>query len=202
MIETVSQLLLISGAVIGASLNYRQAQQHEETGAVHSHLLVISLSCVFIALSGLSALLLTDTDQDTQTLARMLDNLAVYAGLPLISSALLALARGWQWSRAAWGRWLLVLFAMFELCRRSGVGATYSELLMTVTSASWLLAALLLPAAARLAVSISALLASCALLLFGPFSLLDQYDSALYAATLAAALALLGSQSGRLASRT
>lgn len=195
--EILSQLLLLLGAGMAASLSYRNAQALKE--GQQTHMMVISLSCTFVALASLAALTLTGTDQDTQTLNRMLSNLAIFAGLPLIASALVALAKGWEWSRAAWGRWLLVLFAMFELCRRSGVGETYSEGLMVVISASWLFAAMLLgQGLSRLLAIASALLAAVSLVLFSPFSLFDASSDALYALTLAAALALLGNQSGRL----
>lgn len=195
--DILSQLLLLLGAGMAASLSYRNAQALKE--GPQTHMMVISLSCTFVALASLAALTLTGADQDTQTLNRLLSNLAIFAGLPLIASALVALAKGWEWSRAAWGRWLLVLFAMFELCRRSGVGETYSEGLMVVISASWLFAALLLgQGLSRLLAIASALLAGVSLVLFSPFSLFDASNDALYALTLAAALALLGNQSGRL----
>lgn len=191
--DTLSQLLLMLGAGMAASSSYRSADNHKE--GQQTHLKVISLACTFIALAALASMTLTGTDQDSQTLNRMLSNLAVYAGLPLISSALLALARGWEWSRAAWGRWLLALFAMFELCRRSGIGEGYSEALMIAISLSWLLATLTLSqGTTRLLLAGSAVLAGVALLLFSPFTLFSSTDLPLYNLTLAAALGLLGNQ--------
>jgi hypothetical protein len=35
----------------------------------------------------------------------------------------------WHWSRAGWGRWLLALFALFELCRRMQLGDAYTLLM-------------------------------------------------------------------------
>ncbi len=178
---------------MAASSSYRSADNHKE--GPQTHLKVISLACTFIALAALASITLTGSDQDSLTLNRMLSNLAIYAGLPLISSALLALARGWEWSRAAWGRWLLALFAMFELCRRSGIGEDYSEGLMIAISLSWLLATLTLSQGlTRLLLGSSALIAGTALLVFSPFSRFTSPDLALYNLSLAAALALLGNQ--------
>ncbi len=191
--ETLSQLLLMLGAGMAASSSYRSADSHKE--GQQTHLKVISLACTFIALAALASITLTGSDPDSLTLNRMLSNLAIYAGLPLISSALLALARGWEWSRAAWGRWLLALFAMFELCRRSGIGEGYSEGLMIAISLSWLLATLTLSQGlTRLLLGSSALIAGAALLVFSPFSRFTSPDLALYNLSLAAALALLGNQ--------
>ena len=191
--DAVSQIALLLGAGAAASFSYRAAQNQPE--AQRTHTLVISLASVFIALAALAELLLTSPDQDTMTLRRMLTNLATYAGLPLISSALLALARGWEWSSAAWGRWLLVLFAMFELCRRSGVGEQYSEGLNVAIAAVWLISTLLLGAGlAKLLAILSALLATSALLLFSPQALLGTANVAFYSLALAAALVLLGTQ--------
>ena len=86
-------------------------------------------------------LLLTPHDQDIATLQRLLDNPTLYAGLPLLATATLALAMGWYWSRAGWGRWLLALFALFELCRRMGLGEDYTFWLSVALSIALVVAA-------------------------------------------------------------
>src|SRR5690554_3128853 len=116
--------LLLLAALSGAVLLFRRSEQLQE--APRSQLQVSSLSLIFVALAAMGQLLLTPTSQDIATLQRLLDNLALYAGLPLLATAALALAMGWYWSKAGWGRWLLALFALFELCRRMGLGEDYT----------------------------------------------------------------------------
>jgi hypothetical protein len=131
--------LLLLAALSGAVLLFRRSEQLQE--APRSQLQVSSLSLVFVALAAMGQLLLTPTSQDIATLQRLLDNLALYAGLPLLATAALALAMGWYWSKAGWGRWLLALFALFELCRRMGLGADYTLWLSAALAAALLVAA-------------------------------------------------------------
>ena len=116
--------LLLLAALGGAILLFRHSETLGE--APGSQLKVGSLSLLFVALAAMGQLLLNPATQDVATLQRLLDNLALYAGLPLLATAALALGMGWYWSRAGWGRWLLVLFALFELLRRMGLGAEYT----------------------------------------------------------------------------
>lgn len=131
--------LLLLAALSGAVLLFRRSEQLQE--APRSQLQVSSLSLVFVALAAMGQLLLTPTSQDIATLQRLLDNLALYAGLPLLATAALALAMGWYWSKAGWGRWLLALFALFELCRRMGLGEDYTLWLSAALAAALLVAA-------------------------------------------------------------
>lgn len=131
--------LLLLAALSGAVLLFRRSEQLQE--APRSQLQVSSLSLVFVALAAMGQLLLTPTSQDIATLQRLLDNLALYAGLPLLATAALALAMGWYWSKAGWGRWLLALFALFELCRRMGLGADYTLWLSAALAAALLVTA-------------------------------------------------------------
>lgn len=196
MMEIISQVVLLIAASMAAIMSYRVAQNEQEARRIHT--LVISLAGTFIALAVLAEILLTSPDQDTATLRRILTNLATYAGLPLISSALLALARGWEWSSAAWGRWLLVLFALFELCRRSGVGVEYSEGLAVAIAAAWLGAALMLTSGtAKTLAIVSGLFCTAALLLHGPHSIFGESDPVGYNLRMAAALILLSFQIGQ-----
>ncbi|MBY4678301.1 hypothetical protein [Marinobacterium arenosum] len=193
MMEMLNSLVLLLAAAIAAGLLYRGAERVAEQQ--RGHLLVLSLASGFIALSGLAELLLDSTGQDSQTLKRLLTNLADYAALPLIGSALLALARGWQWSQAAWGRWLLVLFALFELFRRAELGNDYSAALVLVVAACWLLGSLLLGAARQPLLLLGALLAAATLVLLSPHSPLAATGlPQLYGLGLAVALLLLASQ--------
>lgn len=56
-----------------------------------------------------------------------------FLGLPLLGAAALALGRGWQWSRANWGRILLGLCAFFELFRQLNQLEDYRLLLNLAT---------------------------------------------------------------------
>jgi hypothetical protein len=87
---------------------------------------VSSLALLFVAVAALGRLTLTGSGQDIETLQRMLDNLALYAALPLLATVMLGQVMQWHWSRAGWGRWLLALFALFELCRRMQLGDAYT----------------------------------------------------------------------------
>ncbi len=70
----------------------------------------------------------------------LLQQLSLYAALPLLSATLLIHALGYRWSRLIWGRILLVLCVVFELMRR------FDELslLLWITLAAAALSALLL----------------------------------------------------------
>lgn len=131
--------LLLLAALSSAVLLFRRSEQLQE--APRSQLQVSSLSLIFVALAVMGQLLLTPTSQDIATLQRLLDNLALYAGLPLLATAALALAMGWYWSKAGWGRWLLALFALFELCRRMGLGEDYTLWLSAALTAALLVTA-------------------------------------------------------------
>ncbi len=178
--------LLLLAALAGAVLLFRRSEALAE--APRSQLQVGSLSLVFVALSAMGQLLLTPTSQDIATLQRLLDNLAVYAGLPLLATATLALAMGWYWSKAGWGRWLLALFALFELCRRMGLGEEYTLWL------SLALAAVLLIAAWRLQGLVSRL--ACALA--APLLLVSLSAPALMTADLSDTVRLLAQAVGLL----
>ncbi|MBA4500799.1 hypothetical protein [Marinobacterium marinum] len=135
--------LLLLASLAGAILLLRRSEPLPETS--RSHLQVGSLSLAFVAMAALGQLLPLPHNQDTATLQRLLGNLATYAGLPLLATAMLALAMGRHWSKAGWGRWLLALFALFELFRRMGLGDDYTFWLSLALAASLLIAAWLLP---------------------------------------------------------
>lgn len=151
----LAQSLLLLAALVAAVLLFRRSETLAE--AARAQLQVCSLGLMFVALAALGQLLLTPDNQDVATLQRLLDNLARYAGLPLLATATLALALGWYWSKAGWGRWLLALFALFELCRRMGLGDDYTLWLGLALAAALLLAAWRLqPPGARLACALAA----------------------------------------------
>lgn len=160
--------------------------------------MVISLAAAFIASSAAANLLLQQPGQDIQTLRRILDNLAYFAALPLIASALLAYAWQQDWSKAGWGRWLLALFALFELCRRSGIGAGYSQILALLCVTITLISLCKFRSGqTRLFGTLSLLCLAPALLLFSPASLLQMSNPTLFGLSLGGALALLSLALGK-----
>ncbi len=181
--------LLLGGAAVAALL-YRQAQSLLQRSLHY----MFALGALSLALAALGRLILTRTGSEQQTLQLMLDNLAYYAGLPMIASV--AIAHGWnkQWSRAAWGRWMLGLFALFELVRRSDTGALYSQGLALLTCLA-LLAGVLKGYRGRPQLSALAgtLLLALGLLAFGPAPLATGYQNdALYRFALAGFITLCG----------
>lgn len=184
----IGNIALMICALFVAARGYRVGGEHYTSG------FVISLSSVFIAASAAGNLLLSGAlDQDQQTLLRMLNNLAYYAAIPLIGTALLADAIGQNWQKPTWGRWLLALLALFEITRRAESGTEYSQIMAVLVAASMLFAALRY---SRLPARIGSLFAAIALgagvLLFSPISLSPEYQNAL-AYPLALAIMLLAS---------
>lgn len=72
-------------------------------------------------------------DPSAQTSHLWLSQASSFLGLPLLGAAALTLSRGWQWSRANWGRILLGLCAFFELFRQMNHLEDYRLLLNLVT---------------------------------------------------------------------
>lgn len=67
------------------------------------------------------------------TATLLLQQLSLYAALPLLIIVLGAQALGYQWSRMIWGRVLLALCVVFELCRRNN---QLDALLITIAAAA------------------------------------------------------------------
>ena len=156
-------LILLAAALASTLLMYRQPADMAEEQRLR--LSTSRLALVFIAAAALGRLTLNAASQDTETLRRMLDNLALYAALPLLATAVLGQALNWHWSRAGWGRWLLGLFALFELCRRMELGELYTLCLGAAIGLALLLAAVRLCEgwAPRLAAAASGLLLAAAI---------------------------------------
>lgn len=72
-------------------------------------------------------------DPGAQAAHLWLSQASSFLGLPLLGAAALALGRGWQWSRANWGRILLGLCAFFELFRQLNQLEDYRLLLNLAT---------------------------------------------------------------------
>lgn len=188
MFSTISLLILLCCALLLAGRSYRLGETLQHTAAM-----VISLAAAFIACAAAVNLLITDSNQDTDTLKRILNNLAFYAAIPLISSALLDIGWKCDWSKAAWGRWLLVLFALFELCRRSEIGVLYSQVMAGLCVMTLLICMIRFAGVtSRLAILGSALFLGAGALIFSPVSLMSEHSShLLYNLCLSAYLLLL-----------
>lgn len=67
---------------------------------------------------------------DLGTTQLLLEQLSLYAALPLLLSVALATSLGLDWSRMIWGRVLLVWCVVFELCRRNNVLPEFMTLML------------------------------------------------------------------------
>ena len=187
-------LLALCALLAGALFAALQLQRCAEavTGDARVTVQAAALAAVFIGLAALGELLLQQAGQDLATLQRMLSNLAYYVSLPFLASALLVAIRNDHWSRPAWGRWLIGLFALFELLRRMEQGELYTQLVALVVSSVMLVMALQLRQKLLRGMAIFASLnMAVALLLAGPGSLLPEYaNTTLYPLLLAGAVPL------------
>ncbi|GGC00268.1 hypothetical protein GCM10011352_28050 [Marinobacterium zhoushanense] len=145
-------LLLSSGA--SAFWAWRQRQACTDERALLS---AWALSALFILVAIPAQYLPADAGSDLGVLRRMALNLAVYISLPLMATAVYALGRRWFWAGAGWGRWLLALFAAFELSRQLGYGEEYLQALGAAMVAACAVGSVLLKQ--PLAVAATALLA-------------------------------------------
>lgn len=188
MLELLANLLLLlSSAASAVWLLHRHRQEVPER---HPLVRVFAVSTLFIGADALTRLLIQAQSNDQHTLLQMTENLALYVALPFLATLLLAAAKGWYWSMAAWGRWLLGLIAFFELARRADMGAAYTQGLFIAILLCMALGGLLLAgkAASRYGLSASLLLLP-ALLWFAPLAVLTGHSHAgAFALTLAAAL--------------
>lgn len=176
--DVIANVALILGCIFYAAQLFRQP----ETLTVNNRTLVLLLliSVVFILAAAVGQLLINQQHQDSQTLQRLLSNMKDYLAIPLIASLLLATSFNKFWSRAAWGRWVLVLIALFELGRRAEVGEQYAVILAGFSSVALLLAFVRYSQTGiRLVGLIGALLASLSIAVYGTLSLLPAYQNTL-----------------------
>ncbi|MAY43594.1 MULTISPECIES: hypothetical protein [unclassified Neptuniibacter] len=183
-----SNTILLVCALLLAGRSYQVFEKH-----VHKASMVISLSATFIACSTLGTLLIHQQTSDLITLKRILDNLAFYAGIPLLASAFVDMAWKHDWSKPTWGRWLLVLFALFELARRAEFGAQYSQIMATLSILALLISFIKKAnSTAILLGTLASTFLAASLLIFSPTSIIPALENSHYAAlSLAAALIFL-----------
>ena len=181
-----SNIALLLCALILAGRSYQIFEQQ-----AHKASMVISLSATFIACSALGTLLIHQQGQDLQTLKLIIDNLAYYAAIPLIASAFVDIAWGYNWSKPAWGRWLLALFALFELTRRGEFGAQYIQIIAAVSVTALLISFIKTPYYnAKTAGFIATAFAGTSLMVFGTASFAPHLMNSNYSIILLAAALL------------
>jgi len=168
-------LFLLVGALLLARRSYNISEQKDQRACM-----VLCLASVFIACSAAGSLLIYLPAQETQTLKLMLDNLAFFAGIPFIASAFVDLAWNFHWSKPAWGRWLLALFALFEVTRRADFGAQYSQIMVILTVIALFVSLLKTPSPlARIPGIIAAIFFALSLLLFSQGSLVPSLQNSI-----------------------
>ncbi|WP_417227384.1 hypothetical protein [Amphritea sp.] len=195
MLSSLAYGALLVSALFAALQLQRHAQSLSD--APKATLQAAALSAVFFGIWSLSELI-SQSDSfagtDIATLQRLLSNLAYFVALPFIASALWVSAYNRHWQRPAWGRWLIGLFALFELLRRMEHGELYMQVVAIAVSAGMLVAALApLSKSLRGANLLATINMAAALLLAGPGMLLPNpsFDSnVIYPLLLAGALPL------------
>ncbi|MBN0989227.1 hypothetical protein [Amphritea pacifica] len=195
--HTLTLVALIISSMASALLLKRAAQSLVDDQP-KATLQAASLSLAFIGVAALADLLTTlslaSSSIDLQTFQRLLSNLAYYAAIPLLASAMLVSARNSHWSRPAWGRWLIGLFALFELLRRMEHGEIYTQMVAVAVSAAMLASAFMTGEKQLRSITLlAAINMAVALMLTGPGNLVSSplVDSNyLYPLLLAAALPL------------
>jgi hypothetical protein len=192
MMTTFANLAIILSCVFYAAQLFRQPKTLTDNN--RTLVLLLLLCVVLIMASAAGHLLISEQSQNSQTLQRLLSNMKDYLAIPLIASLLLATSFNKFWSRAGWGRWVLVLIAMFELARRAEFGEQYAMVLAGFTSVALLLAFVRYRQAnIRLLGLVGALLAGLSVAVYGTLSLLPEYQNAMFSdGLLAISLVALG----------
>jgi len=142
MLISLAYGALLISALFAALQLQRKARSLSD--APKATLQAAALSAVFLGIWALSELI-SKSDSiagtDIATLQRLLSNLAYFVALPFFATALLVSARHCHWQRPAWGRWLIGLFALFELLRRMEHGELYTQVVAVAVAATMFLAA-------------------------------------------------------------
>lgn len=119
MIWLTSLLLLI----ISAALLWLNRPTRDWSGAAAARFAAGLISALYAALAPWPNTAL-------HTAQLLLEQLSLYAALPLLLSVALATHLGYDWSRMIWGRVLLAWCVVFELCRSINVLDTLLLVLM------------------------------------------------------------------------
>lgn len=185
-----SIILLISSLSSALWLLHHHKRASEEH---HFRIRVFALSSLFISGYALSHLIVRDPNSHTSTLLQMTENLTLYISLPFIATIFIALSKGWHWSMAGWGRWLLGLIAFFELTRRTDFGTSYSYTLSLLVIAALLLSSIANQTnKTRFLLLAGTIMTAISTLVFSPTPLLmEEGNTAFFMLTLALSLPLL-----------
>ena len=196
--SSLSLLLTLAGCALCALLPYRQSSSLSENHKTLAFLLFLS-SC-FIAAGSLAEWGIESSTTDAETAKRLFSNLKHYIAIPLISSLILATSWHRFWSTAMWGRWVLALFALFELMRRTDLGGHYALALGGAVTVALLVAFIRYKNNdVRLPGMLSALLIGASTTVLDTTSLLPQMQNDLLnALCLSSGLALVGLATGRI----
>lgn len=135
---TVAMPLIVLVTALACLLRLFKGTQ--ETLDTSSEVRIARLALISIVLAILGEFLLTSDSMDSTTLSRMLNNLAVFAGLPMLVSAVLSRAAARPFTMPIWGRWFLAIIALFELFRRMDAGLAYTQGLVIAMVAGVLVA--------------------------------------------------------------
>lgn len=191
MTEILTCLVLLISSLASAIWLLNQHKKAPEEH--HFRIRVFALSCLFISGYALSLLFIRDPNNHTSTLLQMTENLSIYVSLPFIATVFVALSKGWHWSMAGWGRWLLGLIAFFELTRRTDIGTSYSYTLMLLVIAALIVSCVApQPYKARIALCTGTAVLALSTLLFSPIPLImNEGNTVMFLLTLAASLPLL-----------
>ncbi|MBA1273482.1 hypothetical protein [Stutzerimonas azotifigens] len=115
MSQLLQACLLSAGALFALVLLVRA---HGATDGDRAALFCAQLGFGLLAATGLLAASDLASLAPTAGARDWLQQASQMLGVPLIATAALSLARGWQWSRPTWGRVLLGLCVFFELARQ------------------------------------------------------------------------------------
>ena len=140
MLTTLSLVGLMLASLASILLLFRGTKESIDSSA---EIKVARLSILSFILAVIGEFTLTSNSMDSDTLARMLSNLALYAGAPLLVSSILAKALDRNFTMQTWGRYLLAIIALFELCRRMEVGENYGYALGIILVVTIVIAALI-----------------------------------------------------------
>ena len=140
MLTTLSLVGLMLASLASILLLFRGTKESIDSSA---EIKVARLSILSFILAVIGDFTLTSNSMDSDTLARILSNLALYAGAPLLVSSILAKALDRNFTMQTWGRYLLAIIALFELCRRMEVGENYGYALGIILVVTIVIAALI-----------------------------------------------------------
>lgn len=118
----LSMMSALVAALAGAGLiwRYKPKANNDWPGSDAAYF-IVAVAVASFGFMQLITLQQSSLSQSQSTLVLMLEQLSLYAAIPLLACIELAKLAKRQWSRQIWGRILLAIAATFELCRRNDV---------------------------------------------------------------------------------